>query len=128
MDNTIDNINAVRYQIAQKINYNKPFYAYGEAVEAVITDMDHFPYKRFFRGVYHEDRPVIFEREAGYRPRRDCCYKELSLPTIVKPEYCWESPCSFIKPCKSKCGKKNGEDECNNSDCKECANYYVVSP
>ena len=39
-----------------------------------ITDYDHFPYTRNYRGVYNSTTPVIIEREAGFRPRRDNCY------------------------------------------------------
>jgi hypothetical protein len=41
---------------------------------SAITDYDHFPYTRNFRGVYNITTPVIIEREAGFRPRNDQCY------------------------------------------------------
>jgi hypothetical protein len=40
----------------------------GKQIKTTLTDMDHFPYRRFFRGVYYESEPVIFGRDAGYRP------------------------------------------------------------
>jgi hypothetical protein len=39
------------------------------------TDMDHFPYTRFYRGKHREDEAFIHNRRAGYRKRRDILYK-----------------------------------------------------
>lgn len=101
MDNyTSNNINSIRYQIGLKLNYNVPYYATQESAQSILTDMDHFPYKRYFRGKYNEDNPILFEREAGFRPRRDKCYMHLSIPQPFKPNYCWEYPCSTVLPCK----------------------------
>ena len=118
-DLTANNINSIRYQIGLKLNYNVPYYATREAAGSVITDMDNFPYRRFFRGVYDESNPVVMEREAGYRPRRDSCYTKLSIPNPTKPNYCWEYPCSTVRPCKGKAPAEDG---------KTCANDYVVAP
>lgn len=96
---TAQNINSVRTQIARKLNYNIPYYATNEVIGNVVTDMDHFPYDRFFRGEYNNPHPVVMEREAGYRPRHDDCYKHISIPVPNKPSYCWQEPCSFVKPC-----------------------------
>ena len=30
-----------------------------------VTDMNVFPYNRFFRGKYYSDKPIVFNREAG---------------------------------------------------------------
>jgi hypothetical protein len=96
---TQNNINAVRDGIAHKLNYNVPFYGSIQDTSNVITDQDHFPYNRYFRGVYNESKPIVFEREAGWRPRNDACYKQIVAPTYYRPKYCWEGPCSTIYPC-----------------------------
>ena len=118
---TMNNINSVRAQIARKIDYNRPYYADPPATHGVITDMDHFPYKRYFRGVYYESHPVVMEREAGFRPRRDSCYTQISLPKPNHPNYCWEYPCSTVKPCKK---YKADAAHCGNN----CVNNFVVPP
>jgi hypothetical protein len=115
---TQNNVDAIRYQIGYKLNYNVPYYATRNTTGSVITDMDQFPYKRYFRGVYYEDTPTIFEREAGWRPRHDECYTDLVVPTICKPNYCWEYPCSTCVRCKGKAPEK---------DAKPTANY-TISP
>ena len=38
------------------------------------TDMDHFPYRRFFRGQHECSEPHIHSRTAGWRPRQDNLY------------------------------------------------------
>jgi len=119
-DPTTTNINYVRHQISRKLNYNIPYYASRDITSNIITDMDHFPYKRYFRGVYHEQSPVIMEREAGFRPRNDSCYTQISIPNPSNPDYCWEYPCSTVKPCKVK--------ENKNKDKLQCSNNFVVAP
>lgn len=96
---TLGNINAVRYQIAQKLDYNKPFYATREDTASVITDQDTFPYPRYFRGEYNNNAPVVMEREAGYRPRQDRCYRITPQTRKIPTNYCWEYACSTVTPC-----------------------------
>lgn len=110
-DLTTNNVNSVRYQIGLKLNYNVPYYATRDATASALTDMDHFPYKRYFRGVYYENNPIVMEREAGFRPRRDSCYTRLSIPEPNPPNYCWEYPCSTVKPCKPKSKKEDDKKE-----------------
>jgi hypothetical protein len=95
-----ENIRAIRSQIQAKLNYNAPYYASVKDVERVLTDRDHFPYKREFRGIYYLPYPVIVEREAGYRPRNDLCYKALSCSIPCDNSYCWQKPCSTVLPCR----------------------------
>lgn len=101
MNNLQRNIDVINEQIQYKNNYNMPYYATRRNAQSVLTDQDHFPYKRYFRGVYYMKEPVIMEREAGFRPLHNDCYRDMSEPTKnVKPKYCWQYPCSTIFPCK----------------------------
>lgn len=99
-DITTNNVNYIQEQIAKKLNYNNAYYATDNIVMNAINDMDHFPYKRFYRGVYYEDKPVTFEREAGFRERHDPCYTPY-IPSEVTtyPKHCFEAPCSTVYPC-----------------------------
>ena len=105
------NILFVRNQIAQKINYNTPYYARTSDVNQCITDMDGFPYKRFYRGQVDKDYPVVFDRAAGWRPRFD--QENSATPYLVpdapKPDYCFEAPCSTVYPCYPAFAKKYGD-------------------
>tara|TARA_B100000686_G_scaffold355018_1_gene469105 strand:- start:3729 stop:4109 length:381 start_codon:yes stop_codon:yes gene_type:complete len=99
MSITLNNINYVRSQINLK-NSSTPYYAYDKTIRHVVDDMDSFPYHRFYRGVYWKDKPVIFEREAGYRKRHDNCYKpKFNYIPNPKPKHCFEGPCSVVYPC-----------------------------
>lgn len=93
------NVNNIRYQIEQKKSSN-PFYATLRDGSSVLTDYDHFPYNRYFRGVPDSDRPIVAEREAGWRPIYNDCYK-VQDPTIQKTIHknCFETACSVIYPC-----------------------------
>ena len=97
--NNNNNINVVRAQIASKINSSRAYYGTYQDAEQVITDQDHFPYTRYFRGVYDSPQAVVFEREAGYRPLNNRCYRKLVDPSSNPVKYCWEYPCSTLFPC-----------------------------
>lgn len=126
---TNENINNVRNQIKLKLDYNNPYYATRAAAGSVITDMDNFPYKRFFRSVYYESEPTVMEREAGYRPRDDECYRLLSIPMSIKPNYCWEYPCSTVFPCTRKPNFGISKQEASGEDnSRKCTNDFIISP
>ena len=92
------NVNIIRDQIEAKVGPN-PFYASQNAVNLNITDMDTFPYPRFFRGIYQLTDPVVMEREAGWRQRHDICYEPTRIYKPKIPKYCWQVPCSTVFPC-----------------------------
>lgn len=93
------NIDSVRRLIAQKIGDN-PYFATNESVLGVVTDRDHHPYTRYYRGVYNHDEAIIMEREAGYRQEINPCYKPVKqhVPD-PSPDLCFEPPCSTTFPC-----------------------------
>ena len=64
-----------------------------------MTDIDTFPYPRFYRGVYQLSEPVVMEREAGWRQRHDMCYEPTRVYEVEQPKYCWQVPCSTVFPC-----------------------------
>jgi len=99
---TIQNIDNVREMIRQKECMDKPFWATSQTVTSVITDYDHFPYKRWFRGRYYCDKPIVAEREAGYRKRHDGCYSINKCCSSINddpPQVCFQAPCSIVYPC-----------------------------
>jgi len=57
----------LQYMMAMK-NTTEPYFVKGKDIKLMLTDMDNFPYRRFFRGVYNDPEPVIHSRFAGYRP------------------------------------------------------------
>jgi hypothetical protein len=110
-------IESLRYAISRKIS-SQPYLANNNSARRIVTDMDHQPYQRFFRGVYYYPDPVIFEREAGYRPLKDSCYRTVSHGSGVvdeEPEHCFELPCSTILPCRP--NSKEKIDTVINNEC-----------
>jgi len=102
------NITSIRNQILLKKGY-APFFSTIDNAESVVTDFDHFPYTRFYRGVYHSSKPIVIEREAGWRPTQNQCYKGGGCnEKDPYPNHCFESGCSTTFPCHTKLtlGKK----------------------
>ena len=94
------NVENVRKMIMEK-QTSCPFYATTNDASSVITDFDHFPYTRFYRGVYYSDKPIALEREAGYRPHHDGCYNMQRCQPVENnpPNLCFQFPCSVLFPC-----------------------------
>lgn len=97
----MNNVETVRSMINRK-NSSIPFKATINESGSTFTDFDNFPYNRFYRGVYYSPYPVVIEREAGFRPRRDDCY-QMNIPydrkNHIYPNHCFESACSVVYPC-----------------------------
>ena len=95
---TGNNVSSVREQIYIKQGC-QPFFGTSTEAKTVVTDIDHFPYTRFFRGVYYSSDPIVFEREAGWRPTRDSCYGHVDCSrSMPYPNHCFESACSTVYP------------------------------
>ena len=93
------NVASVRKRIAMKQGCN-PHYGTINAADSIITDMDHHPYTRFYRGIPSSTDPVVFEREAGWRPQRNYCYGVSNCEEKgTYPNHCFEGPCSTTFPC-----------------------------
>lgn len=66
----------------------------------ITTDMDNFPYNRFYRGMAACDQPRVFDREAGHRRWRNQDYiGERDIRPVRPFEGCFQIPCSTILPC-----------------------------
>lgn len=88
-------------------------------INPIITDMDVFPYNRFYRGINDCTTPRVFDREAGHRKWQNQLYagncdpnKSSSIPQPYKGK-CFQIPCSTILPCVPEFTyKKPQEDVC----------------
>ena len=89
------------HKMIQNKNSSCAFFATSANAESVITDYDHFPYSRWFRGKYNSDVPIIAEREAGFRRRNDSCYKMIRCgdAPMEKPRICFQYPAGTNFPC-----------------------------
>lgn len=89
----------VEKAIATKLNYNAPTFSGGPNT---MTDMDVFPYPRYFRGSYLSETPIVMDREAGWRPVENKCYSiNLPEPDIRNeyPNHCFQTATSTVYPC-----------------------------
>ena len=75
-------MNYISSIIKLKQQDQKPYMSSGTTYK---TDMDTFPYPRFYRGVYNNPEAIVFDREAGWRPREDACYVKPYMTPIVDP-------------------------------------------
>ena len=107
------NVKNIREQILFKES-SIPYMATVREAKGVSTDYDSFPYNRYFRGKYNSERPIVAEREAGWRVREDDCYK-LSRPACdvdtSYPDHCFQVPCSTVFPCYPKHRDKYSDRE-----------------
>ena len=90
----------IQQQIAFKLGPN-PYYATGNVAQSIKTDMDSFPYTRYYRGNADSVNPIVFNREAGMRETHNWCYQSKKcICSDYKPtNWCWEGPCSVVLPC-----------------------------
>ena len=104
------NRDSIQYQI-NLVNNEIPFFPGKQMVKSVVTDMDHFPYTRFFRGSPYSDTPTIMEKEAGFRRKMDC-YKPVYVTDDGPfPNVCFEAPCSTVYPCNPRYLQKYADAE-----------------
>jgi hypothetical protein len=106
MSDLTPNINSTSIETIRKEIFRKntnPYFANSQTVQSVVTDMDHHPYTRWFRGVYYYPDPIVMEREAGWRPINNNCY-DLVMPMSEEeqPHHCFEVPCTTTLPCYPK--------------------------
>jgi len=103
--------NPVRDQIYYKILGPYSSRYVHENLHSMFTDMDHFPYTRFFRGQYESDNPHVFEREAGIVVHDNKSYRKETQPYTneYKPNFCFEAACSTRTPCRPDYLSKNSD-------------------
>ena len=95
------NESVIRDEILKKTRA-EPYFPPPTAVFEVRTDMNQFPYGRFFRGKRDSTDPTVWEREAGYSPvitTRDT-RNDVSTETTSGGETCFQYACSTITPCR----------------------------
>lgn len=80
----------------KKKNSYQPYMSSANDIKLILTDIDHFPYRRFYRGIYNDDKPHIWEREAGYFPIQP--NKQTAIFPVNYPNHVFQVPCSTILP------------------------------
>jgi hypothetical protein len=91
------NIQNIRYQIGNKKN-SEPYYSTSKTNRNVITDYDHFPYTRYFRGRAQSSFPIVAEREAGWRPINKECYDSKYTRDEIQVKHNSITPRNYFQP------------------------------
>lgn len=81
----------------------------------ITTDMNVFPYNRFYRGINDCTTPRVFDREAGHRKWENYLYAPANMPCRPPEPYrgkCFQIPCSTILPCIPEFSYKKPQNEC----------------
>lgn len=83
-------------------NSHVPYQATSSMCKKTVTDYDTWPYPRWYRGEPDSDKPIIAEREAGWRQRHDNCYTfnpPINTTPNQYPNHCWQGASNTIVPC-----------------------------
>lgn len=119
----INEINANNIAVLKMCkNRDVPYYATTSTAASVLTDYDQFPYHRWFRGQYKSSKPIVAEREAGWRMRtNDHNVSNHTKNQQDYPHHCFEAPCSTVYPCmtsfNSKFSNMDKETSILNKEC-----------
>ena len=90
----------IKTEIHQKINSNGPYYPPPREICNVKTDMNEFPYRRYFRGKRDDMNPNVWEREAGYAKWLTTIdTKNPVNESLLMGNGCFQIPCTTVLPC-----------------------------
>jgi hypothetical protein len=91
----------IESQIRQKVHSVGAYFPDPELIFQTKTDVNVFPYQRFFRGQIDSTSPRVWEREAGFSPiitSRDT-KNDVNQSVTQKSTTCFQLPCTTILPC-----------------------------
>lgn len=90
-------MSSLQQQIEKK-NSTQPYMATSNLVTMSPTDIDQWPYYRFFRGERDKFYPVVWGREAGFRQLYTATPSEKPFEPWTT-NLCFQYPCSTVTPC-----------------------------
>lgn len=104
----------IQKQIEESIESDGAYFPDPEEIYKVQTDINVFPYNRFFRGRPDSSEPIIWEREAGFQEILPQNFENSKLFFEPEPEKdtCFQIPCSTILPCNKVTNYKNNTIAC----------------
>lgn len=86
----------------EKKKMSKPYFPDPDLIYQIKTDVNEWPYRRYFRGKKDSYTPHIWEREAGYSTVLTTINTNNKVnETLVGATCCFQLPCSTILPCKN---------------------------
>ena len=87
----------IQQQIQQKMGAD-PYFCPTSVFTSVRSDLDEFPYRRFFRGQANRLYPTVWDRGAGYS-KIIASPIEKPKPSTGLTDLCFQIPCSTVLPC-----------------------------
>lgn len=82
--------------------YSPVYLTPASAIFKCRTDVNEFPYPRFYRGQALYPQPIVWDREAGISPILKPSPLVYSSPQQdASSMYCFEAPCNTTFPCTS---------------------------
>ena len=90
----------IRQQINTTLTIDQPYYCPSNVFRSVQTDINEFPYQRYYRGKPDVYYPIVWEREAGYqRIKSSPSCQPRPGPETDLTNLCFQIPCSTVLPC-----------------------------
>lgn len=62
-----------------------------------------FPYRRYWRGDYRSDIPIVMDRRAGFYPRDESTVEPVKEPICDYPQHCFQTSPATRYPCYPEC-------------------------
>jgi len=87
----------IQKMIERKLNREGPTFATENST--IITDIDSFPYRKFWRG-WKDESPIIWNRQAGVCLLDNQTYTGQKSDCDETSDVCWQYPCSTVFPCR----------------------------
>lgn len=93
----------IKKQIEQSISSESGYFPSPQEIYQVQTDINQWPYQRYFRGKASSTEPIVWEREAGFQE----ILLQSSVPSIIgfqneiESSMCFQIPCSTTLPCSN---------------------------
>ena len=95
------NQKTIQREISNKINSRGAYYPPPQSIFEVKTDVNVFPYQRFWRGNRFDYNPRVWDREAGYSPLITTIATDNDVNMALQGlDTCFQLPCSTILPCR----------------------------
>jgi hypothetical protein len=96
------NSQIIQQQIQNKIHSDNAYYCPSEIFREIQTDINEFPYRRYFRGEIDASNPIVWDREPGYqRILTSPQFNARPTETSSLTDLCFQIPCSTILPCNA---------------------------
>jgi|TARA_B100001248_G_scaffold257737_1_gene240760 hypothetical protein len=94
----------IQKQINESLSSESAYFPKPNQIFQVQTDINQWPYQRYFRGEASSFEPIVWEREAGFQE----ILVQSSVPSIIgfqneiETSTCFQIPCSTTLPCYTK--------------------------